>query len=164
MSNTRSGSGDWTTLTARDVMVRDVVTIPYSAPLSEVERVLVDHRISGMPVTDATGHVVGVVSVKDLIERYAEEPESRPRRGSGYFHLSSAELDDDFDSFELPAEAEDTAESVMNAQVFMVDSETPLRAVAAVMAEHGIHRVLVQEPRGVVGIISTLEVLRAVAG
>ena len=76
----------WALLTAGDVMRSDVITVPYSTPLSEVERVLSDNRISGAPVTDEAGHIVGIISVKDLIERYAEDPDARPRRGQGFYH------------------------------------------------------------------------------
>jgi len=154
----------WNDKTARDVMLTDVVTCSYAAPLSEVERLLVENRISGMPVVDEAGHVVGVVSVKDLIERYAEDPDSRPRRGHGYYHLSLEDMDDeDFEAFTLPDEGEETAESLMTAEIFSVDAEASVQQVAATMSENRVHRVLVQDGNKFVGIITTLEVLDAVA-
>ena len=71
----------WALVTARDIMRKDVVTVNYATPLSDVERRLSDHRISGAPVTDESGHIIGVISLKDLVERYAESFESHPRRG-----------------------------------------------------------------------------------
>ncbi len=154
----------WDRLRARDIMLTDVVTVSYAAPLSEVERLLVENRISGMPVVDEAGHVVGVVSVRDLIERYAEDPDSRPRRERGYYHLSLEDLaDEDFESFDLPAEAEETAESLMSAEICSVDADASVAEVAARMVEQRIHRVLVQEKKLFVGIITTLDVLAAVA-
>ncbi len=154
----------WTELTALDVMIPDVVTVSYSAPLSEVERLLAENRISGMPVTNVSGHVIGVISVTDLIERYASDPDSRPRRGHGYFHLSSSEMDDvDYDSYDLPEESEETAERLMNAEVYAVAPDASLRAVAAAMVEHKIHRLLVQDESRCLGIVTTLEVLGAIA-
>jgi CBS domain-containing protein len=154
----------WTLVSARDVMRTNVVTVSYAAPLSEVERLLVENQISGMPVTDAAGNVIGVVSLKDLVERYQEDPDSRPRRGHGYYHLSSEELNEvDFDSFDLPEESEDTAESIMTAEVYSVGPDAGLREIARVMAEHRIHRVLVTDNARCVGLISTLEILDALA-
>jgi len=158
----RSVADRWALVTARDVMRTDVITVPYATPLSEVERILSDNRISGAPVTDESGHIVGILSLKDIISRYAEDPDSRPRRGPGFYHLSSEEmLEEDFDSFEVPKESEETAESIMTAQVYSVDVEDGLKAIAAMMSKHRIHRVLVEEDGRHVGLISTMEILDA---
>jgi len=151
--------------TASDIMITEVVTVSYAAPRSEVERLLVENKISGMPVVDEAGHVVGVVSIKDLIERYAEDPDSRPRREPGYFHLSLEDMDDnDFEAFDLPAEAEDTAENLMTPEIFAIDASATIPETAAAMSEHRVHRLLVQDGNKFVGIVTTLEVLDAVAG
>src|SRR5262245_62162185 len=106
----RASLGRWPTLTARDIMRRNVVTIDRATPLSEVEHILADARVSGAPVTDEAGQIVGVVSLRDLVERYVEDPDARPRRGRGFFHLSSEDLlDEDYDSADIPEESEDTA-------------------------------------------------------
>jgi CBS domain-containing protein len=152
----------WALVTARDLMRQKVVTVNYAAPLSEVERILSDNRISGAPVTDESGHIIGIVSLKDLVERYTEDPDSRPRRGPGFYHLSSEEtLDDDFDAFEVPAEAEETARDIMTAQVYGVQAGAGLREIAALMTKHRIHRVLVQENGKYLGLITTMEILEA---
>lgn len=154
----------WATVTARAIMRSEVITIPYATPLSEVERILSDNRISGAPVTDESGHIVGIISVRDLVERYAEDPDARPRRDHGFYHLSSEEmLEDDFDSFEVPDESEETAEDVMSAEIYSVPAEAGLMEIARIMAKHKIHRVLVAENGRHVGLITTLEVLQALA-
>lgn len=152
-------------LTAGDILQPRVITVSYAAPVSEVERVLSENRIGGVPVTGPSGDVVGVVSLRDLIDRYVEDPDSRPRRGRGFFHLSGTESDEDYDSFDLPDEAEETAESIMTAEVYSVPSNAPLTQVAATMVEHGIHRVLVTDAEGggYVGLITSMGVLAALA-
>jgi CBS domain-containing protein len=145
-------------------MRTDVITVPYSTPLSEVERVLSDNRISGLPVTDEAGHIVGLVSVKDLIERYTEDPDARPRRDHGFYHLSSEDmLDEDFEAVDIPEEAEETAEDVMSGEIYGVDVSAGLKEIAATMVKHRIHRVLVQETGKYVGLISTMELLKALS-
>jgi CBS domain-containing protein len=157
--------GDLTRLTAADVMETNVVTVSHADPLSEVERVLSQQRISGAPVVDETGAVKGVVSLRDLVERYAEDPDARPRRGSGFFHLSSEEtLDEDFDSFEVPAEAEETAADVMTSEVYWVPVGATVPRIARVMGRHGVHRLLVRDGRRFVGLVGTLELLEVLAG
>jgi CBS domain-containing protein len=154
----------WPHLTARDVMRRDVITIDRATPLSEVERVLADQKISGAPVTDETGAIVGVISLRDLVERYVEDTDARPRRSRGYFHLSTEELeDDDYELTELPEETEETAEDVMTAEVFAIDADAPLAEVARTMVERRIHRVLVSSGGHFAGIVGSFEVLQAIA-
>ena len=157
-------TGRWGLVTARDLMRTDVVTVSYASPLSEVERKLSDHRISGAPVTDESGHIIGIVSLKDLISRYAEDSDARPRRGAGFFHLSTEELlDDDFDAFNVPAEAEETAGDIMTGEIFSVPVDAGLKEIAQSMLEHKVHRVLVQDDGRYVGLVSTMEILAALS-
>ena len=161
---TTPDAGRWGLVTARDLMRTDVVTVSYATPLSEVERRLSDHRISGAPVTDEAGHIIGIISLKDLIQRYAEDSDARPRRGAGFFHLSTEELlDDDFDAFSVPAEAEETAGDIMTGDIFSVPVGAGLKEIAQAMLDHGVHRVLVQEDGRYVGLVSTMEILSALS-
>lgn len=52
-----------------DVMTRDVISIGEDAPVREIAQLLNRHRISGLPVCDGDGHMVGVVSEFDLIAK-----------------------------------------------------------------------------------------------
>ena len=152
-------------LLARDIMRKQIVTVPVTAPLSEVERILSDARVSGAPVVDRRGTIVGVVSMRDLIERYTEDPDSRPRRGRGSFYVSTEELgDEDLEAFETPQESEETAADIMTASVNSIDADAPLPVVARHMVELQIHRILVTEGRKTIGLISTMDVLRGIAG
>lgn len=155
----------WVHLTAADIMQKGIITVSDSAPLSEVERVLSENRISGVPVTDQTGKVIGVVSVRDLLDRYVEDPDSRPKRGKGYYHLSSEEMEEDLDFSEDLAESEETAGSIMNAEVYHVLTTAPVVEVARKMSSHHIHRVLVTDPESgrVVGIITSMGILAAIS-
>ncbi len=154
----------WALVTARDIMHSDIITISYATPLSEVGRKLSENGISGAPVTNAAGHIVGILSMKDLVERYSENPDSHPRRGAGFYHLSTEDLlDDDFNAFELPEESEEIAENIMTAQIFSVPVDAGLKDIAATMAEHKVHRVLVKEGDKYVGLVSTLEILDALS-
>lgn len=150
----------WELVTARDIMRTDVVVLSYATPLSEVERTFSESSISGAPVTNEAGHIVGIVTLKDLVERYAEDPDSHPRRRPGYYETWDDEMHaEDMRGFRVPAEAEDTVGDVMTAQVHAVDVSAGLREIANAMTSHRIHRVLVQEDGKYVGLISTLEVL-----
>ena len=167
MTSTESPKIDaerWGLVKARDIMQKNVVTVNYAAPLSDVERTLGDHRISGAPVTDEGGHIVGIISLKDLIERYAEDPASHPRRGQSFYHLSSNELmEQDFVTFDVPKESEETARDIMSGEVLSVGPDADLREIAAEMVKHSVHRLLVQDEGKYVGLISTMEILKSLS-
>jgi CBS domain-containing protein len=129
--------------------------------------VLSDNRIGGVPVTDAAGHVAGVISARDLLDLYTEDPDARPKRGRSYYEYESDDLDEvDLGSFSVPEESEETAGSIMTAEAYTVSATSNLPTVAAMMSEHRIHRVLVTDPErgGIVGLVSTMDVIRALAG
>lgn len=56
----------------RDVMTRDVVTIPPDLPLHEAAQIMFDHWFRHLPVADAQGTVVGIISLRDLVTLLAE--------------------------------------------------------------------------------------------
>ncbi len=58
------------------VMTTDVIRAAYGSPFKEVARLLVDHRISGLPVVDEDDRVIGVVSETDLMTHQAEPSEA----------------------------------------------------------------------------------------
>src|SRR4051812_6842682 len=67
-------------LNVRDLMTPEVVTVRPTTPIKDAARSLVEHRISGVPVVDDDGHVIGVVSEGDLIvkEQGTDSVERRP--------------------------------------------------------------------------------------
>ena len=147
-------------------MQKGIITVSDSTPLSEVERVLSEHRISGVPVTDQAGKVIGVVSVRDLLDRYVEDPDARPKRRQHYYRVTAEELEEhEFDFSETPDESEDTAGSIMTAEVYHVLATDPVVEVARKMAGQHIHRVIVTDPESgrVVGIITSMGILAAIS-
>jgi CBS domain-containing protein len=148
-------------LTAGEIMQPSVITVGRRTPIAEVERVLADHRISGCPVTDEAGHVVGVISQRDLIERYAE---GNDRWGKeGFYDAASWDTDEEYGTKAVPDTAEDVAGDLMNGDVHAIEREASVPEVARLMMKHYVHRVLVRHAGKYVGLISSTDVLRAVA-
>jgi CBS-domain-containing membrane protein len=54
---------------AREIMTRDVITVPATMPVKEIAQVLAERRITGLPVVDDEGRVVGIISELDIISR-----------------------------------------------------------------------------------------------
>src|SRR5512132_1445511 len=104
-----------------DVMTRDVVTVPPGASLKEAARLLVEHRISGLPVVDNESHVLGVISEADLLTKEAGGSQLR----SPFAWLP--ELGGEADRSKLDARLVGEA---MTAPAVMIEANRPL-AVAA---------------------------------
>jgi CBS domain-containing protein len=61
----------------REVMTADVLTIGPEAPLKDVAKILVEHGVSGLPVCDIEGHVLGVVSEGDILYKEHDPTEGQ---------------------------------------------------------------------------------------
>lgn len=146
-------------LCAADIMQREVVSVRASDTVEEVERILADAGVSGVPVLAADGKVLGVLSTSDLVERYAnrEDPAGMP--------LTS--VDDDGNDITLEPGTRDalrlTAADMMTPEAETIAPDTNLREVARRMVDGGIHRLLVVEDGRLAGILSTIDILRALA-
>ena len=125
-------------LTARDVMTTEVITVTPATPLSEFARICADDNISGAPVVEVGGRLAGIVSHTDLIARLLEKD---PFRESG------AELDLSVTGREWRQVAD-----IMTQEVLTVAPDTPLKEIAQRMARERIHRVVVMQNDDVAGI------------
>jgi CBS domain-containing protein len=147
-------------ITASDLMNPRVLTVQQSLTVPELANFLVAHDISGAPVEDGSGKLVGVVSLSDIAEVLAEEEDEDGERGGDFFAsewdegLSPEEID------ELPPDATElTVADIMTPDVFTVGEETPVSEIAEAMIANHIHRLLVTREDRVVGIISTSDLL-----
>ncbi len=161
MPTVRSKSVD--KLTARDVMQTELLTVSISTPLSEVERLLGEYGVGGVPVTNETGHLVGVVSMRDLVEHYAEGPVNRARLAPGFYHDTLERGDEDMTTFGGFAGDGETASDIMTGGVYDVDVDASLQDVAREMLHLKIHRILVKEKGKHVGLISAFDLLESFA-
>lgn len=144
-----------TSLRARDLMTPDVLTVPPETPVLTIARMLADRGISAVPVVDAQGQAVGVVTEADLIRRLAGEAD----RPAGW--LASLFANQERDAARYARTHGVTARDVMTAEVVAVDPETPASAVAHLMEDRGIRRVLVTQEGRLKGIVSRADLLRA---
>lgn len=142
-------------LTVHDVMTRSVVTVGRDTPLKEVARLLIDHSISGVPVVDSAGAVVGVVSEADLLikEGGADVVDHRP-----FARL----LGDSARTRErLAKRAAVTAGEAMTTPVVSIGSGRPIHEAAALMTARGVNRLPVVDDGRLVGVVSRADLVRA---
>ena len=144
-------------LTAGDVMNTGVLTVRPDMTARELAAFLVENQISGAPVLDARGMLVGVVSLTYIAESDAERG---PADGGGGYHgwedkLSRAEMRD------LHVEGDGPLVSdLMTPTVYAVPEETPVALLARTMVSGRIHRLLVTRKHKVVGIVTSLDLLQ----
>jgi CBS domain-containing protein len=144
-----------TSLRARDLMTPDVVTVPPETPVLAVARLLADRGISAVPVVDAAGQALGVVTEADLIRRLAGEADKPASWFAGLF--SNQERD----AQRYARTHGVTARDVMSAEVIAVDPDALASTVAHLMEDRGIRRVLVTQDGRLKGIVSRADLLRA---
>ncbi|MHB8487989.1 MAG: CBS domain-containing protein [Candidatus Dormibacteria bacterium] len=137
-----------TRLQVGDVMTRDVVTVSPDAAFKHIEQLMDEHHLSALPVLDAEGGVVGVVSEADLMlrtEAAAEEPgrwthDARERRSKAHAQ---------------------TAAGLMSSPAVTVPPNLPLAAAARLMRKQSVKRLPVVDGGRLVGIVSRADVLKS---
>jgi CBS domain-containing protein len=142
-------------MNAADVMTADVVSATPDTPVPELARLMLERRISGLPVLN-DGHLVGIVSEGDLVRRVETPP-----RYSGWLALFMS-------SASVAAEYIQThgrhARDVMTTEVVTVPETMPVAEIAELLDWRRIKRVPVVDGTGrMVGIITRANLLRALA-
>jgi len=148
---------------ARDVMQARVVTVEPSLPAAELEQLLDRECISGAPVVEA-GHLIGVVSRADLAGAGAAAGDEADSLLAYYEDVAGA-APSRRDRARLAGEraASLRVRDLMQTQLVTVTPDASVRKVAAALVERRIHRVLVVEGERLVGIVSSLDLVRLLA-
>jgi len=145
-------------LTAADLMSRDVVSIPQDMSLRAAAHLLSQAHITGAPVVNAEGQCVGVLSATDFLHS-VEEP-NRP-----YLTTRSvtADANCEWQYTDLEAVPADDVRTHMTSDPVTVAPETSICAMAEMMVEAHIHRVIVTDKGGrPIGMVSSTDILAAV--
>ncbi len=143
--------------TVRDVMTQAVLSVKADTPLKDVARQLIEHRISGLPVVDEGGQVIGVISEGDLLVK-EQQPGSIRHRPLARLFGESAE------TRHLLAKAEArTAGDAMTSPALTIEASRPVGAAAALMVQKQVNRLPVIEAGRLVGIVTRADVVRTFA-
>lgn len=134
--------------TVADLMSRDVVTIGPAATIRDLARLLQRHDVTGLPVVDEVGELLGTVSITDILWLSDRLPPLL-RRGD----------DEDGDGDEVA-----TVREIMTADLFSVEPTASLTTLLDFFARTGLHRAPVLEDGELVGIVSASDLLPLITG
>jgi CBS domain-containing protein len=141
----------------------DVLTVPDDMSVRELARFLVDNDITGAPVEDDAGHLVGVVSVFDIARLVGEdgddfELDDPDDTAVGNGATDPDGLDEDADD-ENGVDDDLLVEDIMTPAVWTVSEDATVPEVASLMLKEHLHRLVVVRQDEPVGIISTSDLL-----
>lgn len=142
---------------ARDIMTTRVVTVELDTTIDEVARRLLESRISAVPVVDARGRLVGIVSEGDLMRHAGTEAE---RQSSWWLSLLLLPEETAIDYVRTHGRH---AKDVMTRKVIAVSEQASLEEIAETLEKHRIKRVPVVDQGELVGIVSRANLLHGLA-
>ncbi|MDH3687913.1 MAG: CBS domain-containing protein [Gammaproteobacteria bacterium] len=147
---------------ARDIMTREVVCVSTDTDLRDVFKLFVEKGISGAPVIDDNGDVIGVISQSDLVA-YNLTRDDELVFDSLFYQSARIEGQHIPRGFQLEDCNTGYVADVMNPIVYSVSERLNAEKVARKMIRHHVHRVIVCRGRKPIGIISATDVLKALA-
>lgn len=149
--------------TAAGFMSRDVKTVLDTMDVREAIATFEEHDISGAPVVDADGNLVGVISQTDVLHYYLSRDDELTLDTDYYqrAHLGGIPWKKGFEILDTNVPP---IRDIMSPVTITAAPTTPVSELAATMVERRIHRVIITDGDAVVGLVSALDLLRALAG
>jgi CBS domain-containing protein len=147
-------------LQARDIMTKEVITVSPETRVSDLAQTLAGKKLGGVPVVDAEGRLVGIVTQSDLVAR-VQELELPPALNILDFHLYLQIPSHLFRKVEKMLGT--TVADIMSPKPLTVSPDTPVPRIAALMDQQRIHTLPVLEGGKIVGIIGKIDLIRALA-
>lgn len=147
--------------TVADVMSRDPIVVRVETPLKEAIQILAERHISGLPVVDDVGKLVGIISETDLMwqETGVTPPAYIMFLDSVIYLQNPATYDRD-----LHKALGQTVGEVMSKNPISISPDKTLAEAATIMHDRSVHRLPVLEGASqVIGILTRGDIIRAMA-
>ncbi|MBI5201612.1 MAG: CBS domain-containing protein [Elusimicrobia bacterium] len=142
---------------AREVMRTRVTTARPDMTVRELAHLFVEHKISGVPVVDGHGRLVGVVSQTDLVRHELEPAESASDAPPAFYRELDGGLPRGYH-----AEAPDftRVSDVMTPAVISGEEDMPVVELAKLMQKRRVHRVIITHHGELRGIVTSMDLLK----
>lgn len=138
----------------KDVMKKDVITIPSYMSFLDAIHTFIQNNLSGAPVVDQQGTVIGFVTEKDLLRAFY--PTYQEYYGAPTSFLTSNLFFDKLDEY-----TKQPVTDIMNTRLLLTTSHNPIRYVGGKMVATGIHQAPVIDDGKLVGIVGRRDIYRA---
>lgn len=139
-----------------DLMTKNVVVARSDMSLAEAIHLMVGHDLSGLPVVDDKGFVVGILTEGDLMRRAEIGTAGSPGRFTSFFLAASSAQD-------YTRTHSRHVSDVMTCSVKSVTEDMPLEKAADIMERSHVRRLPVIKDGRLVGILARADILRAIA-
>lgn len=141
---------------ARDIMTKELITVSPETDVTEAARILLEHRINGMPVVDERGDMVGIICQSDLVtlQKKIRLPSVFTLLDSFIPVRSTKAIDK-----EMSKIAATTVAQAMTVKPVTVSPETSLEEIATLMVEKNFHTLPVVEGGKLMGVVGKEDVL-----
>ncbi|MCA9740530.1 MAG: CBS domain-containing protein [Deferribacteres bacterium] len=152
-----------TKLVAKDIMNPRVISIPDDWPVQKLAEFLVERAITGAPVVDADGRLVGVVSLMDIARFESETKRGVEEEKPHEYYLHSWEdalSPEEVRVFHITDPPDCSVRDIMTPMVFKVEANTPVAEIAGIMVHGRVHRLLVVNNNQMIGIITALDLVK----
>jgi CBS-domain-containing membrane protein len=147
-------------LQAKDIMTKDVITVKPESTVKELARLLMDNKISGVPVVDEEKKIVGIVTENDLISKNKRlHIPTIMRLFDAFILLGSGRMED-----EIKKMAATVVDEICTKKVVTIQEDLSLEDIATIMAEQHVHLLPVLREDVVVGIVGKADMVRAMTG
>ncbi|OZB04733.1 MAG: histidine kinase [Marinobacter sp. 34-60-7] len=150
------------TVLAREIMTPTVKAVPHNWTMDRLARFLTDNEITGSPVTDDNGDIIGIATLKDITEfrwnasRCVDRPSLTKEEQDEARRLRMVLFEE---MGKVPVEVRD----IMTPIVLSVDEDTPVRDIANIMMHEHLHRIFVTRETRITGIITTYDMLKLIS-
>lgn len=154
-------------LMAKDIMNKDVILAQEDMTVQELANLLTTRMITGVPVVNGEGKLVGVVSETDIVRSSASRGRTaavRETKESSYYLRGWEDQIDESELREFHVEEDDglLVRDIMTPLIFKVAEDASIAEMADTMIGGRIHRLIVTKKDRVVGIVTTLDMLKAI--
>jgi predicted transcriptional regulator len=146
----------------KDLMNPDVMTVADDMTTDELAQFLVEREISGAPVVDSRGQLIGVVSMTDIGRKVAEASDVEWGM-SGFYRDVIPEFTLEDLGQRYVEERAFTVRDVMTPAIYQVPVSASAAEAARIMVDQHIHRLLVTQGKEPVGIVTSLDLLKVLA-
>ena len=142
---------------AHEIMSRHIITISADASVATAIRIMLSHHISGLPVIDAEGKLIGIISESDFLRR--QEIGTEKRRGRWLALLAGKEQE----ALDFARQHGRKVNEIMSPNPITIGEDTSLEHIIQLMESHNVKRFPVMRGEEMVGMVTRADFLSAIA-